>query len=168
MMQAFELGTAVLAQSDQDAAIAAGILGLGVAIIVASLLVGLIISGIIIWLVWDAFRVLPASAQKLPANLLWIGLVPCIGIIMQLVMAILVPLSFKDAFAARGRTDVGDCGLVFGICFAAGMLGSFLPFLGFVFAIGALVCLVLLIVKLRQLKALWQSMGSAPSAPTWG
>ncbi len=168
MLQAFELGTAVLAQSDQDAAIAAGMLGLGVAIIVASLLAGLLVSAVVIWLVWDAFRVLPASAQKLPANLLWIGLVPCLGIIMQLVMAILVPLSFKDAFAARGRTDVGDCGLLFGICWAAGIVGSFVPFIGFIFAIGSIVCMILLIVKVRQLKGVWQSMDPAPSAPTWG
>jgi uncharacterized membrane protein YqjE len=168
MLQAFELGTSVLAQSDQDAAIAAGILGMGVAIFAVVALAALLISAVIIWLVWDAYRVLPASAQKLPANLLWLGLIPCLGIIMQLLMAILVPLAFKDAFAARGRTDVGDCGLVLGICWAAGIVGSFVPFLGFIFALGSLVCMVLLIIKLRQLKGVWQSMGPAQPAPTWG
>lgn len=168
MLQAFELGTSVLAQSDQDAALAAGLLGMGLAVLAIFAVVALLISALIIWLVWDAYRVLPASAQKLPANLLWLGLIPCLGIVMQLLMAILVPLAFKDAFAARGRTDVGDCGLVFGICWAAGIVGSFVPFIGFIFAIGSLVCMILFIVKMRQLKGIWQSTGPAPAAPTWG
>ena len=168
MLQAFELGTSILAQSDQDAAVAAGILGVGLAIFAFAALLGLLISAVIIWFVWDAYRVLPSTAQKLPANLLWLGLIPCLGIIMTLLMAILVPIAFKDAFAARGRTDLGDCGLVLGICWAAGMLGSFVPFIGFIFALGSLVCMVLLIIKLRQLKGVWQSMGPAQAAPTWG
>lgn len=168
MLQAFEFGTSVLAQSDQDVALAAGIFGMGLAVLAFAALFGLLLSAAIIWFVWDAYRLLPSAAQKLPANLLWLGLIPCLGIIMTLLMAILVPLAFKDAFAARGRTDVGDCGLLFGICWAAGMVGSFVPFIGLLFAIGSLVCMILFIVKMRQLKGIWQSMGPAPSAPTWG
>jgi len=168
MLQAFELGTSVLAQSDQDAAIAAGVLGAGLAIIAFAALLGLLVSAVIIWFVWDAYRVLPSAAQKLSANLLWLGLIPCLGIIMTLLMAILVPIAFKEAFAARGRTDLGDCGLVLGICWVAGILGSFVPFIGFIFAIGSLVCMVLFIIKMRQLKGVWQSMGPMQAAPTWG
>jgi uncharacterized membrane protein YqjE len=171
MLQAFEFGTSILAQSqmsDEDAAIAAGILGAGLAIILLSLLLVLVVSAIVTWLVWDAYRVLPASEQKLPANLLWLGLIPCLGLIMQLLMGILVPLAFKDAFAARGRTDVGDCGLAIGICWVACSIGSVMPFIGALLGIASIVCMILFIVKVRQLKGVWQSMDPAPSAPTWG
>ena len=171
MLQAFELGTSVLAQSqmsNEDAAGAAGILGVGLAILAFAALLGLLVSAVIIWFVWDAYRLLPSTAQKLPANLLWLGLIPCLGFIMTLLMAILVPIAFKEAFAARGRTDLGDCGLVLGICWVASIVGSFMPGIGFIFVIGSLVCAVLFIIKVRQLKVVWQSMGAAQSAPTWG
>ena len=78
---------------------------------------------------------------------------PCLGLLVIIAVAVLVPIAFKDAFAARGRTEFGDCGLMVGIAWIACAVLSMIPFIGIVFGLGALICMILFIVKLRQMKA---------------
>lgn len=143
----------VLAQSsDSDAAEAAAVMGVALGFVAFALLISLAISAIVCWLVWDSYKVVPQQFQKLPAGLVWLGLVPCLGFFVFLAVAILVPMAFKEAFASKGRTEFGDCGQLFGIAWIVGALLGFIPLVGILFSLGALVCMILFIVKLRQMK----------------
>jgi hypothetical protein len=144
----------ILAQdSSPDAAEAAAVLGLAFGFVAILLVVSLLISVVVTWLIWDSYKTVPQQFQKLPAGLVWLCVIPCFGAVMFLVTAILVPLAFKDAFASRGRTEFGDCGLAFGIAWIACALLSAIPVLGVAFSLGSLICMILFIVKLRQMKS---------------
>lgn len=144
----------VLAQnSDSEAAAAAAVMGIGLFAAVGAIVVGLLISAIVTWLIWDSYKAVPQQFQKLPAGLVWLGLVPCLGLLVYLAVAILVPMAFKDAFASKGRSEFGDCGQLFGIAFIVCAVLSIIPFIGLIFSLGSLVCMILFIVKLRQMKA---------------
>lgn len=144
----------ILAQnSDSDAAAAFAVMGMGVAFAAFAFFVSLAVAAVICWVVWDAYKVVPQQFQKLPAALVWLGLVPCLGLLVFIAVAVLVPIAFKDAFAARGRTEFGDCGLMVGIAWIACAVLGMIPFIGIVFGLGALICMILFIVKLRQMKA---------------
>ena len=105
------------------------------------------------WLLWDSYRVVPQQFQKLPAGLVWLALIPCLGLIVWIAAMIMVPMSFRDAFAARGRSDFGDCGAKFGYGYLAGAVLGLIPFIGPLFSIGALICWIMFMVKCRQMKS---------------
>jgi hypothetical protein len=141
----------VLAQNSDSDAAAALLAGMGL-VLVVSAVIGLLISAVVAWLIWDSYKTVPQQFQKFPPGLVWLCVIPCVGIVMYLVTAILVPMAFKEAFASRGRAEFGDCGLVFGIAWIVCGLLSAIPFIGLLFAAGSVVCMILFIVKLRQMK----------------
>lgn len=144
----------ILAQdSSSDAAEAAAVMGVAFGLVAMFLVVSLLISVVVTWLIWDSYKTVPQQFQKLPAGLVWLCVVPCVGLVMFLVTVILVPLAFKDAFASRGRAEFGDCGLAFGIAWIACGLLSAIPVIGLVFSLGSIVCMILFIVKVRQMKS---------------
>lgn len=136
--------------NDQD--MAAMMAGLGV-LLLAVLLVVFVIQVVLTWLLWDSYRVVPAQFQKLPAGLVWLALVPCLGLVVWIAAMIMVPMSFRDAFAARGRSEFGDCGAKLGYGYIAGLVLGLIPFIGPLFSIGALICWIMFMVKCRQMKS---------------
>jgi hypothetical protein len=136
--------------NDQDAA--AMLAGLGIVLFVV-LAVAFVVQVVFTWLLWDSYRVVPQQFQKLPAGLVWLALIPCLGLIVWIAAMIMVPMSFRDAFAARGRSDFGDCGAKFGYGYLAGAVLGLIPFIGPLFSIGALICWIMFMVKCRQMKS---------------
>lgn len=136
--------------NDQDAA--AMLAGLGIVLFVV-LAVVFVVQVVFTWLLWDSYRVVPQQFQKLPAGLVWLALIPCLGIIVWIAAMIMVPMSFRDAFAARGRSDFGDCGAKLGYGYLAGAVLGLIPFIGPLFSIGALICWIMFMVKCRQMKS---------------
>jgi hypothetical protein len=134
----------------EEAAIFAGVMLL---VIIVSAIIGFAISVLFTWLMWDSYKVVPQQFQKIPAGLVWLCLIPCLGGLLMMVLSILIPLSFKDAFAARGRSDFGDCGMLLGILWIVGSVLGIIPFIGALFVLAGFVCMIIFLVKLRQMKA---------------
>ena len=63
-----------------------------------------------------------------------------------------VPASFQSAFAARGRTEFGDCGASLGLAYAIVELGFLVPWIGLIPWVAAWVMLILLLVRFHDYK----------------
>lgn len=144
------LGQLLAQSNDQDAM--AMLAGLGIIVVVA-LVIGTLIAAVLTWLLWDSYRVVPQQFQTLPAWTLWLALVPCLGLIVWIAMMIMLPMAFRNTFAASGRTEFGDCGAKFGYGYIGGILLGFVPLIGPLFSILALICMIIFVVKCRQMKA---------------
>jgi hypothetical protein len=131
----------------------AGFLAALGAALLAVVVIALLINAVLTYFIWSAYKVVPTQHQKLPAGLVWLCAVPCIGSIMMIVCAVMVPQSFQAALAAKGRTDQGDCGFVLGLIGSIGVVvGSAVPVIGPLVSLGCFVVLIIFIVKLQGCK----------------
>ncbi|MEY3026249.1 MAG: hypothetical protein RL136_360 [Planctomycetota bacterium] len=117
--------------------------------------IGWIISVICTFFLWNSYRSVPQEHRKLAPGLVWLCLVPCVGFIMTIVCSVMIPQAFQAAFAARGRTDQGDCGMMLGLIGSVGMVvGSAIPIIGPFVALGCLVVFIVFLVRLAGCKRL--------------
>lgn len=132
-----------------EAAFMALLLGvIGIALVVA-----VVVNLIMTYFIWSAYKDVPVQFQKLGAGLVWLCAVPCIGSVMLIVCSVMIPQSFQAAFAARGRTDQGDCGFMLGLIGSIGMVvGGFVPFIGGLISLGCLIVFIIFIVRLHGFK----------------
>ena len=137
----------------QTAPAVLAILGLVGGFLLVVLLVVLVANLILSYFIWSAYRVVPAQHRSLPAGLVWLCAVPCIGSIMLVVVGVMVPQAFQAAFRERRRTEFGDCGLVLGMVGSIGALvGPLIPVLGGLIGFGCLIVYVVFVVKLHEYK----------------
>ena len=127
-----------------------GLLG-GFLLVVAA--IGLVVNLILSYFIWSAYRVVPANHQRLPAGLVWICAVPCLGWVMLIVVSVMVPQAFQAALVEKGRTDAGDCGLVLALVGSIGMIvGPAVPVLGPAVSLACMVVFIVFVVKLHGCK----------------
>jgi len=136
--------------SPAEAMMLLGLLG-GFLLVVAA--IGLVVNLILSYFLWSAYRVVPAKHQRLPVGLVWLCAVPCLGWIMLIVVSVMVPQAFQAAFAERGRTGLGDCGMVLALVGSVGMVaGPAVPVLGPAISLACLVVFIVFVVKLHGCK----------------
>jgi hypothetical protein len=117
------------------------------------LVVSFIANVIMTYFIWSAYKVVPAQFQKLKAGLVWLCVVPCIGSIMLIVCSVMIPQAFQAAFAARGRSEFGNCSFPLALVGSIGMLaGGVVPLIGGLIALGCFVAFIVFIVKLHGYK----------------
>jgi hypothetical protein len=131
----------------------AGFLAALGAALLAVVVIALLINLVLTYFIWSAYKVVPMQHQKLPAGLVWLCAVPCIGSIMMIVCAVMVPQAFQAAFRDAGRNDQGDCGFLLGLIGSIGVLaGGVVPIIGPFVTLGCFVVLIIFIVKLQGCK----------------
>ena len=133
-----------------ELAVLLGLIGGFVLVLVAIyVLANLLLS----YFIWSAYRAVPPHRQTLPPGLVWLCAVPCLGSIMLIVVSIMVPQAFQEAFRERGRTDRGDCGLVLALVGSTGMVaGPIVPIIGSLIGLGCLAVFIVFVVKLHACK----------------
>ena len=142
--------------SDEEAAaiaIAAVLLFAGI-----FLAISLAITIVICILISSAQAKVPAEHQLIAPGYVWLLLIPLFNIIWNFWVFLKVPESFQAAFAAQGRTDVGDCGrglgMWYAICAAVSTVGAFIPLVSCFSGLAGLASLVLLILFLVKIMGL--------------
>lgn len=134
---------------DEEAAMIIGIVGAALAI---GCVVGLVIKCVILYLVHNAYKVVPAEFRMLEPGHIWLLLIPCFPVVWNFFVYQRIPESFRRCLEARGQTQYGDCGQQLGLALSVCACCSIVPYIGGLFAIAHLVLLIVLIVKMYELK----------------
>ena len=133
-----------------------GLIGCGVGLAVALMMLAVVlaISVFIAYLLYDALRRLPPRCQQMSPGLVFLMVVPFLGIFWLFVVVMRVAQAYQRYFADRDRTDVGDCGLGVGLAWAGTAVGSIIPVIGWFSALASLVLMVMYLVQVSKLKAM--------------
>lgn len=146
-----------------------GIIGLGV-----MLLVGLIgLAMIVVWVFYllnlqrcfDAIH--PQFRPPVPSALVWLSLVPGLGLLVMIAAVVLLSTSLKKEDEARGTTQFGDGGLALGLGASICGLLSWIPVLGILLAIASLACWVMHWLKVSAFRKLLAAEAPAYGAPAY-
>jgi len=92
----------------------------------------------------------PVSRPSLPSGLIWLALIPGLGIFVVLTAIVMLATALKKEDEARGSSYFGDGGLAIGLATVILALLSMIPILGVVLAIGSLVCWIMHWVKIAE------------------
>ena len=120
-----------------------------------------VIYGILIFIcvkLMQAMQVIPPEHQKIPPGLVWLIIIPCIGVFANFFVFTQIPKSYESYFASRGLPYDQNL-FTFGLVYSCLGLVTLIPYIGSCFGIVALVMLVLFLVKLSELKKAAQSVG---------
>ncbi len=110
------------------------------------------IKGAISFTIIGALKRVPAEHRKIEPAMVWLLMVPCFCYVWNFYVFRRVPASFQSAFAARGRTEFGDCGASLGLAYAIVELGFLVPWIGLIPWVAAWVMLILLLVRFHDYK----------------
>lgn len=130
-------------QEAEQAAVAAGFAMM--AGIACFAVFGLILTGVVAFLMSDALSSVPEEHQQLSPMVPWLLFVPLINIVVVFLVFIQVPKSLASYLASQGDTSQGDCGE------KTGLWGVVLYVIGCTFPIG-LVMMVMAILKINHAK----------------
>lgn len=118
--------------------------------------IGLAIAIFILFLIYKIADSIPEEHQKVSPGMVWLMIIPCVGIIMAFIVYPGISKGFRSYFDSLGRTDVGDCGAGmvkwYLIVLVAAILLSWVPLVGGLLGITHLVMFILMLVKLSGLK----------------
>ena len=158
------------AQQNTEAAEAAGIIALALGILLFTVVVMVAISIFICLLIYLPYKDVPAEHQKMAPGLVFLLLIPFFNIIWNFIVFLRIPESFQSAFAAQGRTDVGDCGRQIGLWYAICGVAAIVPCVNYVAGPAALVLFIIFLVKIWGLKGQLAATavpppGAPPAAP---
>lgn len=117
-----------------------------------SLLVGLAISAVICWLVFDCYKRIPAQFRKQEPALVWLLMIPLFNIVWNFFVLPRLAESLKAYFDSVGKTDVGDCGRQIGLICAICCACAIIPLVNCLAGPAALVLLIIYLVKITGLK----------------
>jgi len=131
------------------------IAGMGVLMGVVALLIGLAISALVCYLIFNCYRAIPQEHRKMEPGLVWLLMIPCFNIIWNFFVWLKLAQSYKSYFDAVGNTTVGECGyglnLAYCIVTACAVL-AFIPCLGPIIGLASLVLLIICLIKAYDLK----------------
>jgi len=113
----------------------------------------------------DALR--PEFRPNLPSGLLWLMLVPYLGLVVWLVGIILLSSALKREGEARQTTAFGDGGLVLGVVSCAASLFSAIPFLGMIFGVVGMVTWIMHWQKVKTFRRLLGESAPVVAAPAF-
>lgn len=114
------------------------------------LLVGLVV----LYLIHDALRRLPARLRRMSPGEVFLTLIPLFGLIWVFIVVDRVSRSFEDYFRERGILSEGDCGRSVGLGWAVTAACMVIPLVGGLAGFAALVLMIVYVVKLGRLKKL--------------
>jgi hypothetical protein len=69
----------------------------------------------VVYLLYTCYQRIPAQYRLMEPGQVWLMLIPLFHIVWQFFVVIRLSRSFQQYFAAKGRTDVGDCGESIGL-----------------------------------------------------
>lgn len=143
---------------------------LGVGFIMFAMILLLIVFAInvlIIFILYNAFKVVPLRHQKIEAGLIWLLLIPCFPLVWNFFVFIRVPRSFQSYFQEKGYTGAGDCGESLGLTYSILTACGMIPYLGYIASIAGLVVLIIFLVKMNDLKrVVMQYEAAAANVPS--
>lgn len=118
--------------------------------------IGLGIAFGILWLIYDAVRVVPGQYQVMPPKHIFFGMIPFFNLVWTFFIVSRVSQTFENYFSAIGRPQPGDYGKTVGLIWAITACLFFIPYLNCITSLTAIVCIIMFIVKVRGFKSLVQ------------
>jgi len=136
-------------------------MGLGIVLILVSLVVVVGVYVLITFLYYNAFKKVPEKHQKIKPGMVWLRLlalipIPFVNVIWLIVwdficLAFKIPESFKSYFDEVGDDSVGDCGKGLGIALNISFICLIIPFVNILALISTLVLFIIYLVKIYGL-----------------
>ena len=142
-----------LAPLAQSSSIQVQSTGFSVIPLLVGLTVGLAISALVCFLIYNAQNALPPQFQRIPAAHVWLLMIPLFNLVWNFFVFPRVSDSYRDYFNSVGRPDVGDAGRGMGMAYAICGAVSIVPCVGIFAGLAALVLLIIYLVKIYGLKA---------------
>lgn len=130
--------------------------GLNIVVFLIAFAVALAISigvmAVIAWLFIGHYKVISAEHRKMEPGKVWLLLIPLFNLYWIFPVMLGLSDSYKAAFDAKGRTDVGDCARQIGLFACIAYACSVVPCVQYLAAPAALVLLIIYLVKASELR----------------
>jgi hypothetical protein len=117
-----------------------------------TLLIALVIELIIILITAGCLKKIPPEFRLMSPGMVWLLLIPVFDLIWNFFVFVRLSKSYQRYFAARGRTEFGDCAEKIGLWCAICCVCAWLPFVGYAAGPASLVLLIVYLVKVVGLK----------------
>ena len=127
--------------------------------------VALAIQAAICYVVSEHYKVIPAGLRKMEPGQVWLMMIPLFNLYWVFPVFLGLSESYQAAFAARGRTDLGDCSRQVALWYCISMACSIVPCLNYIAGPAALVLLIIYLIKASEYKKLLLTNPSAIAAP---
>lgn len=106
----------------------------------------------------------PQFRPSVPIPLLWLSLVPGLGLFVLAATVVLLSVALKKEDEARGSTVFGDGGLTLGLAFVICGLLTIIPLLGILLGLGSLVCWIMHWIRIAAYRKTLEALtGLAPA-----
>jgi len=115
--------------------------------------IGVAVAIAICLLLYFPQKSVPPEYRAIEPPMVFLLIIPLFSLVWNFFVFQRVPESFRRAFAAHGRTDVGDCGRGIGLAYAITSCCTLIPCVGSIAALAALVLFIIFIVKIWGLKS---------------
>lgn len=116
------------------------------------LAIGLAIAAVICWLISGCLKLLPQECREMEPGMVWLLMIPLFNLVWNFFVFPKTSRSFQRYFAAKGRTEFGDCGEKIGLWCAICYVLCVVPCVNYVAGPAALVLLIIYLVKVVGLK----------------
>ena len=124
----------------------------GLAFFAGILCIGIAIHVLLLYLLYNAYRVVPTQYQAIEPWQVFLMLIPCFHFVWAFIVYQRIPESFQRCMYALGRNDQGDCGQQLGLWYAICLVCAAVPYIGAIPGIAALVLWIIFVVKMYELK----------------
>lgn len=114
--------------------------------------IGLAVAAVVCWLISGCLKVLPQEYREMEPGMVWLLMIPLFQLVWNFFVFPKTSRSFQRYFAARGRTEFGDCGEKIGLWYAICGALCLIPCVNYVAGPAALVLLIIYLVKVTGLK----------------
>jgi hypothetical protein len=134
--------------------------GAGLFLFIVMFAIALAIGAFICYQLYLSAARLPEADRKLAPASAFLLLVPLLNFVWLFIVVMKLSEGYQQYFAARPRTDVGDCGYRLGLGWAIAAVCVMVPIANVFAGLASLVLMILYLVKLSQLRAM-----VVPSSP---
>ena len=143
---------------------AAGV-ALLLAIVAVAVLVALAILAVICYIIGEHYKIIPTGLRKMEPGQVWLMMIPLFNLYWVFPVFLGLSESYQAAFAARGRTDLGDCSRQVALWYCISVACSIVPCLNYVAGPAALVLLIIYLIKASEYKTQLLSSPGQIEAP---
>jgi hypothetical protein len=127
---------------------------------IVAVAISLAILAVVAWLISGCLKAIPPEHREMEPAMVWLILIPLFNVVWNFFVLPKTSRSFQRYFAAKGRTEFGDCGEKIGlwcaICGAASLALQLVFRLNFVVGpvvgLATLALLIIYLVKVMGLK----------------
>lgn len=121
-------------------------------IILVAVVIGVAIAVLLVWLLYDACKRIPAQYRELEPWQVWLLLIPVWSLIWNFVVYPRLSRSMQAALAAQGTPAADDCGAQLGLYYAICCVVALVPIVGGIAGLAGLVIWIMYLVKISGLK----------------